>query len=263
VRCSQRRATRAVVCDAPSRFSAVVGISSVAGAGAVLRHGVVQGFAGLGVHYGEGTVLDHLQVRGNAGVGIAGTAYATVGVLRAVAVEHNGGPGIVCEQMRIERSSFAHNGGTGVDCRGAWFIDSVSHHNGGSGVVEGRKHGLRSFGNRLPDEPGMAADRLPALDEPALASAWRTLRAQDCARCHGKTYQGSSGPSIVDYARSQSREMFVGAVLDGNPGRGMPGYRGNPIVEPAIDAIYRYFMQRADGTIAAEDRPASASGRGL
>ena len=94
------------------------------------------------------------------------------------------------------------------------------------------------------------------LDDPALAAAWHTLRAMDCARCHGSTYHGSSGPSIVEYARTQSREMFLRAVLDGNPGRGMPGYRGNPRVEPAIDAIYRYFKGRADGVIGANDRPA-------
>lgn len=94
------------------------------------------------------------------------------------------------------------------------------------------------------------------LDDPALAAAWHTLRAMDCARCHGSTYHGSSGPSIVEYARTQSREMFLRAVLDGNPGRGMPGYRGNPLVEPAIDAIYRYFKGRADGVIGANDRPA-------
>ena len=92
------------------------------------------------------------------------------------------------------------------------------------------------------------------LDDPAVAAAWRTLRAMDCARCHGKTYEGLSGPSIIDYARTQSRERFVQAVLDGEPSRGMPGYRGNPRVEPAIDAIYRYFKGRADGTIAEGDR---------
>lgn len=94
------------------------------------------------------------------------------------------------------------------------------------------------------------------LDDPALAAAWHTLRAMDCARCHGRAYHGSSGPSIVEYARTQSREMFLRAVLDGNPGRGMPGYRGNPRVEPGIDAIYRYFKGRADGVIGADDRPA-------
>lgn len=105
----------------------------------------------------------------------------------------------------------------------------------------------------------LGAPAMPSLggaldDDPALASAWRTLRVMDCARCHGKDYQGLSGPSVVDYARTQSREVFLRAMLDGNPGRGMPGYRGNALVEPAIDAIYRYFKARADGVITADDR---------
>jgi hypothetical protein len=163
VRCSHDKATRALRCDAASRFSAVVGISSVGAAGAVVRNGTVKGFAGLGLHYGAGTVLEGLQVRSNAGVGIAGAGYNTVGLVRAVRVADNGGPGIVCEQMRIERSTFEANGGTGVDCRGSWFVDSVTRHNGGYGVAEGSKYGLRSFGNRLGDEVGVAVDRLPVV----------------------------------------------------------------------------------------------------
>ena len=163
VSCRRSEATRPVACDAASRFSAIVGISSVGAAGAVVRNGVVQGFAGLGVHYGEGSVLDQLQVRSNAGVGIAGAGHATAGVVRAVRVMHNGGPGIMCEHMHIERSTFAANGGTGVDCRGAWFVNSVTRHNGGRGVAEGARHGLRSFGNRLGNETGVAADRLPVM----------------------------------------------------------------------------------------------------
>ena len=87
-------------------------------------------------------MLEQLQVRANAGVGIAGMGYATVGVVRAVRVQHNSGPGIVCEQMRIEHSTFAANGSTGVDCRGSWFVDTVTRHNGGHGVAEGAKVGL-------------------------------------------------------------------------------------------------------------------------
>src|SRR6185295_9080497 len=36
-----------------------------------------------------------------------------------------------------------------------------------------------------------------------------------------------SAPSIVAFARTQSREMFLRMVLDGDPPRGMPGYRDN------------------------------------
>ncbi|MDH5538804.1 MAG: right-handed parallel beta-helix repeat-containing protein [Rhizobacter sp.] len=163
VQCSRDESLLSVQCSAASRFSGVVGISSVGAAGAMIHNGTVKGFAGLGVHYGEGTVLEQLQVHSNAGVGIAGAGYDTLGVVRAVRVEHNGGPGIVCERMRIEHAIFASNGGTGVDCRGSWFVDSVTHDNGGYGVAEGSKVGLRSFGNRLGDEIGVAADRLPVV----------------------------------------------------------------------------------------------------
>jgi Right handed beta helix region len=159
VNCSRGQAMLSVACDAASKFSAIVGISSVGAAGAVIRNGVVQGFAGLGVHYGEGTLLDDLQVRSNAGVGIAGAGYATQGIVRGVLVQNNGGPGIVCENMRVERSTFAANGGTGVDCRDSWFVNTVTRDNGGYGVAEGSKHGLHSFGNRLGDEPGAAGRR--------------------------------------------------------------------------------------------------------
>jgi hypothetical protein len=163
VTCSHDKLTLEVRCDAASRFSAIVGVSSVGTACAVIRNGTVQGFAGLGVHYGEGTLLENLRVRSNAGVGIAGAGYAAAGLVRATTVQHNGGPGIACEQMHISHSSFVANGGTGVDCRGAWFVGSVTRHNGAFGVAEGGKAGLRSFGNRLGDEAGVAADRLPVL----------------------------------------------------------------------------------------------------
>ncbi|SAL54018.1 Cytochrome c-555 precursor [Caballeronia arvi] len=82
------------------------------------------------------------------------------------------------------------------------------------------------------------------------ADAWRAVRAADCARCHGKDHEGLAAPSIVGFARTQSRERFIAAVLDGNPPMSMPAYRGNPLIESRIDAIYRYFAGRADGSIA-------------
>jgi mono/diheme cytochrome c family protein len=83
------------------------------------------------------------------------------------------------------------------------------------------------------------------------ASAWRTLRAMDCARCHGKDFDGLAAPSIVDFARTQSRETFARKVLDGDPPRGMPAYRDIPSINEHIDDVYRYFLGRADGTIRA------------
>jgi mono/diheme cytochrome c family protein len=97
----------------------------------------------------------------------------------------------------------------------------------------------------------------PPLTDVGIASAWRTLRAVDCARCHGKHYEGLAAPSIVNYARTQSREMFVRMVLDGDPPRGMPGYRTNTRVAERIDDIYLYFQARANGTIGPDSRPIS------
>lgn len=82
-------------------------------------------------------------------------------------------------------------------------------------------------------------------DTARLAAAWNTLRSVDCARCHGRDYDGLAAPSIVEYARTQSREMFLRAVLDGDPARGMPGYRGNPRILENLDDIYAYFLERA------------------
>jgi mono/diheme cytochrome c family protein len=102
---------------------------------------------------------------------------------------------------------------------------------------------------------GAAGDAAPPLTDPGLIGAWRTLRAADCARCHGKDYEGLAAPSIVDYARTRSRETFVRMVLDGNEPRGMPAYRFNPSIADHVDDIHRYFMGRADGTIHAQSRP--------
>ena len=88
-----------------------------------------------------------------------------------------------------------------------------------------------------------------------IVAAWETLRAVECARCHGKDYDGLAAPSIIEFARTQNREMFVRMVLDGDPPRGMPSYRQNPRVLGSIDDIYRYFLGRAQGDIG-KGRPA-------
>jgi len=95
----------------------------------------------------------------------------------------------------------------------------------------------------------------PTIAADALGNGWRVLRIVECARCHGKDYQGLAAPSIVEYARTQSRERFIGMVLDGDPPRGMPGYRGNALVVESIDDIYGYFRARATGEIDANYRP--------
>ena len=107
--------------------------------------------------------------------------------------------------------------------------------------------------------PAAAQEVRRPLDDPRIASAWQALRTVNCERCHGKGHTGWAAPSIVDYAGTQERDAFVRSVLDGNPPRGMPGYRANPLVSDNIDGIYRYFLGRADGSIGAGDRPARVS----
>ena len=96
-----------------------------------------------------------------------------------------------------------------------------------------------------------------SIDDPRVASAWRVLRTLNCERCHGKDYDGLAAPSVVAYARTQNRESFVRALLEGDPPRGMPGYRANPLVSENVEGIYRYFLGRANGTIRRNDRPKS------
>lgn len=107
---------------------------------------------------------------------------------------------------------------------------------------------------------GVAGDPNSALapftdTDARIAAARKTLRDVECARCHGKDYDGLAAPSITEYARTQSREMFVRMVLDGDPPRGMPGYRANVRVEQSIEDIYLYFLARANGTIHAGSPP--------
>lgn len=101
----------------------------------------------------------------------------------------------------------------------------------------------------------MAQEARQPLSDPQMVRAWHALRTVYCERCHGKDFEGLAAPSIVNYARTQSREAFVRMVLDGDPPRGMPGYRGNALVDQNIDGIYRYFVARADGSVDAASRP--------
>jgi len=96
-------------------------------------------------------------------------------------------------------------------------------------------------------------------DDARIANAWQVLRKVDCARCHGKDYTGLAGPSIVQYVATQSRAMFDRIVLEGDPARGMPGYRGNAYVADNIDDIYEYFAARASGKIGPDYRPPASN----
>jgi len=99
---------------------------------------------------------------------------------------------------------------------------------------------------------GEAASAGPSAGDSAERQGWRIVRAMDCARCHGPHYTGLAAPSIVAYAKTQSRERFVAAILRGDPGRGMPGYANVALVADHIEQIHAYFKGRAEGRIAAQ-----------
>jgi mono/diheme cytochrome c family protein len=90
----------------------------------------------------------------------------------------------------------------------------------------------------------------------AIYSAWQAMRQLDCARCHGRDYTGSVGPSLLETARTRSREEFARLVLDGNAARGMPPYRDVKLATDNVEGMYGYLAGRANGTI-----PAGTLGR--
>jgi hypothetical protein len=108
--------------------------------------------------------------------------------------------------------------------------------------------------------PDARGDEMAASADPAIARAWRVLRQVDCARCHGRSYEGLAAPSIVDYAATRTPEQFTRMIVDGDPSRGMPGYRSNAYVVDHLDDIRRYFVARANGTIGPGYRAPPASG---
>lgn len=105
---------------------------------------------------------------------------------------------------------------------------------------------------------GSTAASSPALrqvdenDRPsALLRGWSALRAMDCARCHGRDYEGWSAPSLIAAVRDGSRERFDRFVLDGDIVRGMPGYRSQALVVDELESIYAYLLARAEGNVMA------------
>ena len=92
-----------------------------------------------------------------------------------------------------------------------------------------------------------------------LARGQAVLRAMDCARCHGRDYRGWAAPSLLAAVREGSRERFERSVLDGDPVRGMPGYRSQPLVVAGIDAIHAYLLALATCSAASTPGAASAS----
>jgi mono/diheme cytochrome c family protein len=102
---------------------------------------------------------------------------------------------------------------------------------------------------------GQAAD-----DAERIAAGWAALRTMDCARCHGRDYDGWAAPSLNAAVRDGNRERFDRMVLDGDIPRGMPGYRSQPKVVSELDAIYAYLAARAAGRMGAGPPASAASG---
>ncbi|MFO1349859.1 MAG: cytochrome c [Gammaproteobacteria bacterium] len=80
-------------------------------------------------------------------------------------------------------------------------------------------------------------------------AGWRVLREFDCARCHGPTYAGSVGPSLLESVTQRSQEQFLRLLRDGVIERGMPGYGAVARVMGNGEAIYAYLKGRAEGAI--------------
>lgn len=84
-----------------------------------------------------------------------------------------------------------------------------------------------------------------------LTRGWAALRAMDCARCHGRDYDGWAAPSLIAAVREGTRQRFDHYLLEGDVARGMPGYRSQALVVAQIDAIYFYLRARAEGVVGA------------
>jgi mono/diheme cytochrome c family protein len=122
---------------------------------------------------------------------------------------------------------------------------------------------LRCLAAILPIICGLAvpASRADEADKMAeFSRGWATLRAMDCARCHGRDLDGWAAPSLLAAARDSPRERFTRWVLDGDVARGMPPYRSQPMVTAQIDAMYAYLLARALGELGPGDP--GAVGRG-
>lgn len=87
--------------------------------------------------------------------------------------------------------------------------------------------------------------------EPQVRRGWEVLRAMDCARCHGRDYDGWAAPSLLASVRDAPKERFDRIVLDGDIVRGMPGYRSQPAVVADLEAIWAYLRARVDGRVPA------------
>jgi cytochrome c55X len=105
---------------------------------------------------------------------------------------------------------------------------------------------------------GAGTDAGQAQRQALLARGAAALRAMDCARCHGRDYNGWAAPSLIAGVRDAPRERFDHYVLEGDIARGMPGYKSQPLVVAELDAMYAYLRARA-GPLNPAPAPGGAS----
>jgi mono/diheme cytochrome c family protein len=103
----------------------------------------------------------------------------------------------------------------------------------------------------LTSSLAVAADADAGQVPSTLSRGWSALRQFDCARCHGRDWDGWSAPNLIAAVRDGSRERFEHYLLVGEISRGMPGYQSQPALVAEIDSIYAYLRARADGSMGA------------
>lgn len=103
-----------------------------------------------------------------------------------------------------------------------------------------------------------AQEKKAAKVSPQEYEGWRQYSVH-CARCHGQDVLGN--PVAADLLKSarpggptESQKVFVGVVLNGRTGRGMPAF-GKTLTPGQAAAVYAYVKGRADKRIPA-GRPA-------
>jgi mono/diheme cytochrome c family protein len=102
----------------------------------------------------------------------------------------------------------------------------------------------------LPSHHSVWAGSVKLAHDPASVREGYRRYQGVCGHCHGPDGSGSSfAPGLIDPL--PSRERFATAVLEGvsGPSGVMRGFAGDPNVEPYLDAMYAYLVERASGRL--------------
>lgn len=108
---------------------------------------------------------------------------------------------------------------------------------------------LVSLVNAAPTSAEPVSALPPASDPAMLREGYRRYQGV-CAHCHGPDGVGSTfAPALIDPV--PLRQQFLTAVRDGvsTTRGGMRGFAEDPNVEPYLDAIYAYLVERPAGRL--------------